>query len=189
MSASHRAVCIPLQSADSLSLGSKRSGRIRLQKTQPKRRRFETVCRSLQRDADRSLLRSIAPGWTGLCGRKVCSRAWCPAPRMRRWARSGSRDKASFWQMRSFFQTVWFVNASRSPVGRSARRFGCFPLCRLALSRRYSIDLLFGSQYLSPAGTVTPVGRSAKPYAVQDHLKTTVFMLRLLQHYAPLRFY
>jgi len=67
---------------------------------------------------------------------------------MRRKARSGSRDKASFWQMRSFFQTVWFVNASRSPVGRSA-----------------------------------------KPYAVQDHLKTTVFMLRLLQHYAPLRFY
>ena len=69
------AVCIPLQSADSLSLGSKRSGRVRLQKTQPKRRRFETVCRSLQRNADRSLLRSIAPGWTGLCGRKVCSRA------------------------------------------------------------------------------------------------------------------
>ena len=148
MSASHQAVCIPLQSADSLSLGSKRSGRVRLQKTQPKRRRFETVCRSLQKDAGRSLLRSIAPGWTGLCGRKVCSRAWCPAPRMRRWARSGSRDKASFWQMRSFFQTVWFVKASRSPVGRSA-----------------------------------------KPYAVQDHLKTTVFMLRLLQHYAPLRFY
>ena len=141
--------------ADSLSLGSKRSGRIRLQKTQPKRRRFETVCRSLQKDAGRSLLRSIAPGWTGLCGRKVCSRAWCPA--IARWA--------------------------------DARRFGCFPLCRLALSRRYSIDLLFGSQYLSPAGTVAPVGRSAKPYAVQDHLKTTVFMLRLLQHYAPLRFY
>ena len=70
-----------------------------------------------------------------------------------------------------------------------ARRFGCFPLCRLALSRRYSVDLLFGSQYLSPAGTVPSVGRSAKPYAVQDHLKTTVFMLRLLQHYAPLRFY
>ena len=128
--------------ADSLSLGSKRSGRVRLQKTQPKRRRFETVCRSLQRDADRSLLRSIAPGWTGLCGRKVCSRAWCPA--IARWA--------------------------------DARHFGCFPLCRLALSRRYSIDLLFGSQYLSPAGAVTPVGRSAKPYAVQDHLKTTVFM-------------
>ena len=104
--------------ADSLSLGSKRSGRVRLQKTQPKRRRFETVCRSLQKDAGRSLLRSIAPGWTGLCGRKVCSRAWCPAPRMRRKARSGSRDKASFWQMRSFFQTVWFVKTSRSPVGR-----------------------------------------------------------------------
>ena len=70
--------------ADSLSLGSKRNGRIRLQKTQPKRRRFETVCRSLQKDAGRSLLRSIAPGWTGLCGRKVCSRAWCPA--IARWA-------------------------------------------------------------------------------------------------------
>ena len=84
MSASHRAACIPLQSADSLSLGSKRSGRIRLQKTQPKRRCFETVCRSLQKDAGRSLLRSIAPGWTGLCGRKVCSRAWCPA--IARWA-------------------------------------------------------------------------------------------------------